>query len=984
MSDIAARVSLHQDLTTNSVIEALKKRQARSPAIQPGEVSPSLAPYRAAAAVLHVFDPARLNPLGGGPAGAPPEIGLISASAVGYINRLLRSLSIEQRNAALDAFADREQIRDALASNPDREMTVVQGLFEAWLNDRLDIEALSYSELEALGQLYDWRIERLGPLPSRAATEAARARRASVALFEHLVDASFVGRNNELQTLRDYVGVVSPSVWSRLRSFLFSGPVAPLVLVGPGGVGKTALIGHFLIEHVNAPALGWFPFAYLPFDTQTLDVREPWTLLSVASEQLEAQAMPGQDSKAANAKVKAAFAAFRAAVGEYRDERANLNSRTAPVPSQKGRFERSGRAHDLLYDRFAEMLHALADRSGLQQDASQVPVVLVLDTFEEVVFRTDEDLEGLWRMLTRIQVGFPALRVIISGRSPPRPFSVGGRAPHTLPLGDLNEADADTMLERLGVKDRPVRQGIIRQVGRSPLTLKLAARAAEDVTLTASGFEGLRPKRSFLMNVAPEIVRGQLYRRILNHIHDPQVRALAHPGMALRRVTAELILRVLAPVCALESGAVPKEEWADQLFEELRREHTLVRLDDDLSLRYREEVRTPMLRLLAADKPTLVERLHREAADYYESLPDAGPVERAEELYHLMMLGEPVEELEPRWMDGVERYLGSAVEEIPDEQKVWLASHMSIELTPDVYARADVQAWERLIGRRALEAARYSDPRQVLDLLAERAERSPESPLFAIEMRARMSLGEEDQDECRRALELGQRVIGDWPMNNLGRLAEIIWLSAQAAQLTGEQDTARALLRDLVELAGRLSSALPGIQALTELVAVTEGEERDVVRGDLATRLNEVSFEEVDRERPLIRLACVRMGAEHADVVRRLLPAIMRDLFWRFRQDPSTVAKAWPAVVAALADAAEEQWQSLYRQALAAPDSDEARQSLFDQVLEAASQSPSDAGMQAALAILAAEEADLRAAGLAGLDEYRESFELGGALESVA
>ena len=38
----------------------------------------------------------------------------------------------------------------------------------------------------------------------------------------------------------------------------------------------------------------------------------------------------------------------RWAVGEYRDERANLNSRTAPVPSQKGRFERSGRAHDLL------------------------------------------------------------------------------------------------------------------------------------------------------------------------------------------------------------------------------------------------------------------------------------------------------------------------------------------------------------------------------------------------------------------------------------------------------------------------------------------------------------------------------------------------------------------------------------------------------------------------------------------------------------
>ena len=119
MSDIAARVSLHQDLTTNSVIEALKKRQARSPAAQPGEVSPSLAPYRAAAAVLHVFDPARLNPLSGGPAGAPPEIGLISAAAVGYINRLLRSLSIEQRNAANPVPLNAEVLKEGRAHFAD-------------------------------------------------------------------------------------------------------------------------------------------------------------------------------------------------------------------------------------------------------------------------------------------------------------------------------------------------------------------------------------------------------------------------------------------------------------------------------------------------------------------------------------------------------------------------------------------------------------------------------------------------------------------------------------------------------------------------------------------------------------------------------------------------------------------------------------------------------------------------------------------------
>ena len=48
---------------------------------------------------------------------------------------------------------------------------------------------------------------------------------------------------------------------------------------------------------------------------------------------------------------------------------------------------------------------------------------------------------------------------------------------------------------------------------------------------------------------------------------------MAHPGLVLRRVTPDLILKVLAQPCGIE---VPDEETARELFDELAREVSLV------------------------------------------------------------------------------------------------------------------------------------------------------------------------------------------------------------------------------------------------------------------------------------------------------------------------------------------------------------------------------------------------------------------------
>jgi hypothetical protein len=146
----------------------------------------------------------------------------------------------------------------------------------------------------------------------------------------------------------------------------------------------------------------------------------------------------------------------------------------------------------------------------------------------------------------------------------------------------------------LGVGPPERARAIARQVGGNPLTLRLAARVAADEEAVTGGIEALETRRFGFLAVSPALIRGQLYRRVLDHIHDPDVRALAHPGMVLRRVTPDIIREVLGPRC----GIAGVESKALKLFEALQKEHALVLIEGDGSLRYREEVRRPVLELL--------------------------------------------------------------------------------------------------------------------------------------------------------------------------------------------------------------------------------------------------------------------------------------------------------------------------------------------------------------------------------------------------
>ena len=349
-------------------------------------------------------------------------------------------------------------------------------------------------------------------------------------------------------------------------------------------------------------------------------------------------------------------------------------------------------------------------------------------------------------------------------------------------------------------------RAVVRAVGSNPLNLRLAAQLLLESGKDTIDMDDLQ-RRGFF-RLGPEMIRGVLYRRVLDHIHDENVRTLAHPGMVVRRVTPEIIRRVLGPACGLERI---DETRANALFSELKREHTLVRLDDDDSLRFRPDVRQTMVSLLQSDRPSSARRVHEAAIDYYWGKQD--PVSIAEFLYHRLMLSD-TDGLKVDWSAEVEERLRDGIDDLPAEGKVWLAQYMRVDLPEDVRQQADVALWEQITGPRALLALQHESAESALSILRERTDRTSQSPLFAIEARCLLSL-----ELIEEALVFLEDALGEYPADgNSGRRAELLWLLYQVEVRTRHTDRARETLQKVIEATRELNSKIAHVQVLTEYI----------------------------------------------------------------------------------------------------------------------------------------------------------------------
>jgi tetratricopeptide (TPR) repeat protein len=935
----------------SSLLQAFDQKinKRESAAVEP--VSEQRWSYRLAACVLHCFRPRKLRPLD--PALKAENPGLVLAGdllpASGGRGELLQLLKPEIRRESLQRLGTRERMLAALDTNIDRPHTDLQEMFEDWLHQRQPpLEQQSFAQLGYTLQIVEWLNGLLSDLPPLETVQARLNRRSVLSSFEHLVLKDFIGREKELKVLRDYVGVLPPastgSVLRQLMAWLSMDQSAPLVIYGPGGIGKSALVGRFLYEHANVEPELRFPFAYLPFDNPVLKVEDPFTLILEAVSQFELQ-FPEYAEK---------YQQFHERVKWYRDQRGQLADGTLQIDSFRGKLDLVDKVNEDLYTKFGELLRDICARNS-SSTVSAAPALLVFDTFEEVQYRNPEQLIGLWRMGGIIQQTHPGLRVVISGRRPEN-IVVNGRTATPVALGELDDTARVELLKRLGVSDDSIARAVARQVGGNPLTLRLAARVLKDEQASSSGIAGVKTRTWYYAMVSEELIRGQLYRRVLGHIHDPDVQKLAHPGMVLRRVTPAIIQEVLAYTCGVQ---VPDSGRAQALFEELRREHALVWLEQDGSLHYRPEIRVPMLKLLTQDKPQQVKQIHQSAVEYYSR--SSAVADRAEEVYHRLILDEDGLSIAGRWMEGIGNLIAPSIEELPPAAAAWLASRMSLSVPPEILAKAATEDWERHAGRRVRDLIRYLELTPALTILGERADRSEGSPLFALEGRVRLL-----NNQFEEAAKVFDRGIASMaPQPNRGRFVELLWLRAQTASRLEKYVEADGFLEQAEQIANTIEDPLCRVQILTERMMIrqdrTELSASQPIRARLAEVFAMLNEAQMDRERGLIRNALSFLGSEYPVSFRRGFEAVgLGDLA------PKRASRLLDFVMPRLV-------QTVVQIALAMKED----QSIEPMVRQALKQSPSNASLIDGIAeALNPGRSSTGSATLAGIEEYREAWEL--------
>ncbi|SFO76509.1 AAA ATPase domain-containing protein [Chitinophaga sp. YR627] len=807
-----------------------KEKEAGSPK---QEHNPQLQSYLQAAAVLHCFEPETLLPINS--QYVHPQVRVLLYDYITHVAGGLGSgsfaLKMPVRQQTLKELGTKAAMAEVLKANPKRTITDLQQTFETYVNSPepdYEIADMKYQELTLLCQLVTW-LDGLDPqLPPLSDLLPLLEKKSVLAGFEHLVDNNFMGRQDELQQLREFIHISDKKrtlAGKILKDLLVNNPEAgrkPILSVcGPGGIGKSALLARLLMENSVGKKAQRIPFAYLAFDQPTLRIEAPFTILLEAISQLELQ-LPDH---------KAHFDDFRDQVRNFRDDQGNIKSRGLSFDTRAGRINVSLGINQSLYQNFGALLQEL------QTDFNQA-VVLVLDTFEEVEYRDKESLSGFWTMLQEIHQVYPLFSVIIAGRTSVRDMRGDTGFVEEIHLEHLKPADSIQLLKNLGI-EAATAATVVEHIGGNPLSLRLAANLI--TSMKASGeklaFDDFTYNSALTFELNEQLIQGQLYNRILNHIHDENVRKLAHPGMALRVISPEIILAVLAPICDLP---VSNLDEAMQLFEDLKREHALVRIGPEDTLIYRPEIRQAMIKLLQQDKFDQLRELHRQAIFYYSNkqYPDQQKIVagRAEEMYHRLALGEDLpDDLRTRWMDGIESSVVQNLQEYSATMQAWLASVISLEVSRDVYAHASLLEWENNITRKVQKALAQYNIDEALQLLHERPDRSATSPLYALEAKA--LLIREDLEEADWILQQGiTKISGE---ANPGRLAELFWLYAQVWLLKGNYTSPIVALEMAGKAASKLASPIAQMQILCHLLKITTDNNGTAAQiRDLRTRLN--------------------------------------------------------------------------------------------------------------------------------------------------
>lgn len=467
-------------------------------------------------------------------------------------------------------------------------------------------ESLDMEGLQAL----HWALEALAgvtlPTPGASEVQQVIAKRQFLAEHDVLLQNGFTGRDEEL---------------GQLHAFLRE-PVRTLLLTGLGGAGKSTLLAKFARQVVDERlAIA----ALIDFDQPGIDGGDLATLEVSIARQVAVQVPE--------------------AAAELRDAEARLD--LLPPTQRYSRMGSDASAQEAMEVEQSTVLAPLG--ALLEEHAPSLPLLLILDTFEEVVQRN-----LTWRLVNWAQ-GVPApvpggVKVIISGRL----FEDGRKtvedaADRSVAVAEFSPNDAAAFLELQDVAE-PVARRLANSdvLPRRPLELKLLARWVCDNP--AASIEELEDDIRKGGPAARGLFAGLVYRRVLRRlaadsdtyawagVTTEMVRTLAYPGLILRYITPEIVRGVLAPALGIGRITELQAYWA---LRALASHHWLASENGD-KVWHRRDLRRSVLKPMIAEDPERARGLHRAAIAYFDQAADSDG--RAEGYYHrLMLLTEPCE-----------------------------------------------------------------------------------------------------------------------------------------------------------------------------------------------------------------------------------------------------------------------------------------------------------------------------------------------------
>lgn len=475
---------------------------------------------------------------------------------------------------------------------------------------------------------------------------------------------NFAGREKELSQINEYVDwLPKENIYRRSVGFFRNvfnwHDKPPLLIQGIGGIGKSTLISKFILDHSQLKKESKpLPFVYIDFDLPGFSLAEPLTLLIESFRQLSIQF--AEHKKLFNEISAHVAEMIYSGSDDYSGHQLTESSREIVYNSVDGIIKKYG--------------------SGL--DKIDNPILIVFDSFEEMQYRASRhELNSLFNFINEISGKIPRVRTVFIGRSEISD-SVGEFKFDKIELKDFDMKSAFALLGKFGVTNKETTAAIYKGFGGNPLLLLLAADLVKKEPGAIKDFAKISERKGeYLVN------------RILDHIHNADVRKIAVPGMLVRAVTPDVVKYILAEPCGL--GDIDDEQ-AKYIFKELKKEVALItRTADDFVIVFRQDVRIACESMVLEKYPEASRKIKNNAIQFYETImSEKRPELEAEYYYHVLKSGEIPKSFDRTTYHRLRNYLESSSIEFPENVRFYISSLLGSHIKENIIESSDIKEWE--------------------------------------------------------------------------------------------------------------------------------------------------------------------------------------------------------------------------------------------------------------------------------------------------